>query len=240
MTRLLIVLGSGPGIGVGVASHFASSTFTHIALVARTASRLSTDVSSVQAAAEHAGKQVTVKAYPADLADTASLTTALESIKNDFGAPEVVIYNAARTGKSGLFEVDEERVLSDYKVTTLGLYTAAKILAPQLASLAKEEGRSPALIVTSGGLYKTPYHPFFSLAQSKASQHNLTMSLAQKLAPEGIHVCAIIVHGLVKPESEIFSPANIAKTYWKVYEEGVKGEREVWITDGKGWTPTNL
>jgi hypothetical protein len=109
---------------------------------------------------------------------------------------------------------------------------------PILSSLAAEAHRKPSLLVTSGGLYKSPWHPYFSLSLSKASQFSLVQSLAQAFSPKGVHVAAVVVHGLVKPESEIFSPQKIAQVFWKLYEQGPTGEREVWVTDGKGWTPT--
>jgi hypothetical protein len=125
-----------------------------------------------------------------------------------------------------------------HQTSTLGLYTVACILMPHLVSLAAETNHTPSLIVTSGGLYKNPWHPYFSLSLSKASQFSLTQSLSQAFSKQGVHVAAVVVHGLVNPESEIFNPKMIAKVFWQLYEQGVKGEREVWITDRKGWTPT--
>lgn len=115
--RLLIMLGSGPGIGVGVASHFASQSFDRIALLSRNAERLQQDVASVKAAAAQAGRNnVTVKAYAADVGDTKSLESALDSIVKELGKPEVIVYNAARLGGSELLELSEERVEGDWKV----------------------------------------------------------------------------------------------------------------------------
>lgn len=108
---------------------------------------------------------------------------------------------------------------------------------PHLLAQADATDRKPTLIVTSGGLYKSPYYRYFSLSQAKAAQHSLAITLAQKYGKQGVVVRAIVVHGLVKPEHPIFSPKEIAKTYWRVYEQGHDGDREVWITDGKGWTP---
>jgi hypothetical protein len=107
---------------------------------------------------------------------------------------------------------------------------------PELVSLSGQPGRKPALLVTSGGLYKDAFAPFFSLSLSKASQHSLTMSLSQVFAKQGVLVSAVVVHGLVKPESEIFSPKKIAGVFWDLHQQGAGGEKEVWITDGKGWT----
>jgi NAD(P)-dependent dehydrogenase (short-subunit alcohol dehydrogenase family) len=104
---------------------------------------------------------------------------------------------------------------------------------PHLSSLAGKAGRNPALLVTSGGLYKQPFHGYFSLSLSKAAQFSLTQSLAQVFSRQGVHVAAVVVHGLVKPESEHFSPRRIAGVFWDLYQQGPKGEREVWVTDGK-------
>lgn len=118
------------------------------------------------------------------------------------------------------------------KIATIGLYTVAKIVLPQLVSLAKSNSSSkPSLLVTSGGLFKSPFAPYFSLSLSKAAQHSLTMSLSQEYAKQGVHVAAMVVHGLVKPEGDKnFGPEIIADVYWKLYEQGADGEKEVWIS----------
>ncbi len=53
---VLVVIGSGPGIGVATASLFAQKRSGKIALLARNASRLQEDKSSVLDAARQAGK----------------------------------------------------------------------------------------------------------------------------------------------------------------------------------------
>lgn len=61
------------------------------------------------------------------------------------------------------------------------------------------------------------------------------MSLSQEYAKQGVHVAAMIVHGLVKPEGdENFGPDVIARTYWGLYEQGADGEKEVWIRPPEG------
>jgi hypothetical protein len=102
-----------------------------------------------------------------------------------------------------------------------------------MVSLATSSPSSkPSLLVTSGGLYKSPFAPYFSLSLSKAAQHNLTMSLAQEYSKQGVHVAAVVVHGLVKPEGDkYFGPRVIADVYWKLYEQGAeKGDLEIWIS----------
>jgi NAD(P)-dependent dehydrogenase (short-subunit alcohol dehydrogenase family) len=123
-------------------------------------------------------------------------------------------------------------VLTTYKISVLSLYTASNWALPRLASLATSNPASkPSLLVTSGGLYQNPFHPYFSLAVSKAAQHYLTLNLAQVYGPKGVHVAAVVVNGHVGPESELFSPARIATFYWKLYEQGAeKGEQSIWVS----------
>jgi NAD(P)-dependent dehydrogenase (short-subunit alcohol dehydrogenase family) len=98
--------------------------------------------------------------------------------------------------------------------------------------VAVDSSRKPALLVTSGGLYKEPFAPYFSLAVSKAAQHSLTISLNQAYGKQGVHVAAVVVHGLVKPDSEHFSPRKIAEIFWNLYEQGAEnGEKEVWVSE---------
>lgn len=57
------------------------------------------------------------------------------------------------------------------------------------------------------------------------------MSLAQEFSKQGVHIAAVVVHGLVKPEGDVnFGPQVIADVFWKLYEQGKEGEREVWVS----------
>ena len=113
------MLGSGPGIGVGVASHFASQNFDKIALLSRNAERLNQDAASVVEAAKQTkgtDSKVTVKTYSVDVSDPKSLEPVLLQVVADLGKPEVVVYNAARVGSGKFFEANEESVNHDFKV----------------------------------------------------------------------------------------------------------------------------
>jgi NAD(P)-dependent dehydrogenase (short-subunit alcohol dehydrogenase family) len=109
--RFILVLGSGPGIGVGVASCFAEKGFRKVALLSRNAARLKEDAASVTTASE-AG----VKTYAADLADSEGLKTVLSTIETEMGIPDVVVYNASHLTKSTLGEYGEDEVEVDLRV----------------------------------------------------------------------------------------------------------------------------
>jgi NAD(P)-dependent dehydrogenase (short-subunit alcohol dehydrogenase family) len=112
-SKLLIMLGSGPGIGVGVSSLFASRIFNKIALLSRNAERLKTDAERVQKAATPGTE---VRTYSVDLADTKAIETALAAVEKELGTPEVVVYNASHLTGSKLFTYTEEDIEIDLKV----------------------------------------------------------------------------------------------------------------------------
>jgi NAD(P)-dependent dehydrogenase (short-subunit alcohol dehydrogenase family) len=112
--KLLIMLGSGPGIGVGVSSLFASRTFNKIALLSRNAERLQVDAESVK---KVAAPNTEIKTYSVDLADTKAIEKALAEVEKDLGIPEVVVYNASHLTGSKLFKYGEDEVEVDLKVS---------------------------------------------------------------------------------------------------------------------------
>jgi NAD(P)-dependent dehydrogenase (short-subunit alcohol dehydrogenase family) len=130
-TRLLIVIGSGPGIGVGVASYFASKNFNRIALLARNRERLKEDAVSVLDTVQRSkgmNNGVTVKTYAVDASDVNRLGIVLMRVVADLGKPEVVVYNAARVGGGKFFDADEEAVDYDFRVRFIGSLVGKVVL----------------------------------------------------------------------------------------------------------------
>ena len=211
----MFIIGSGPMIGSHIARLFATHTFTHLALFSRSSSNLSRDASFVTSAAP----SVSVHSYTTDVTDHAALTAALEKAVSEVGAPEVVVYNAARI-KYGMFgQYSPSDILEDFKVPNLGLYTTASVLLPHLQALAKSrQDAHPALFVTSAALIHQPFAPVFSLSMAKAAQASLTKLLAEEYK-DMVHVALVTVGGQVTPEEKVNNPANIATKFWELYEQ---------------------
>lgn len=112
--KLIVVLGSGPGIGSQTAAYFASQGFNTVALLSRNAQRLSDDVASVK----KASSSVRVETYAVDLANTEALQSTLKKVESELGKPEVVLFNAARVAPSKIGEEAPENVVQDFKVST--------------------------------------------------------------------------------------------------------------------------
>lgn len=113
--KTLLVLGSGPGIGVNAANTFSVRGFTHVALVARNRERLEQDWDAVLTAVQERGYTCQVKKWVCDIANTEALKTTLEEIKS-FGSLECVFFNAARVQGKPPLEEELGQIEYDFKV----------------------------------------------------------------------------------------------------------------------------
>ena len=131
--KTLLLLGSGPGIGVSVASAFAVRGFTHIALVSRHESRLKEDRDRVLDAIQERGYSCQVKTWVCDIADLAALKGLLAEVET-FGSLECVLFNAARVAGKPPGEEAVEEIERDFRVSGF-LTTVWRSLGPdELAS----------------------------------------------------------------------------------------------------------
>jgi short-subunit dehydrogenase len=211
----LFVIGTGPMIGSQIPRLFATKSFNHIALFARSTATLSASKDIIAAVAP----SVTIKVYTADVIDSGNLTTALEKAVIELGPPEVVVYNAARINYGMFSDYKEEDLVIDFKVPNLGLYTTAKVLLPHLRSLAKEKsGAHPCLFITSSPIIHQPFAPVFSLSMAKAAQASLAKLLAEQ-DKNVVHVALITVGGPVTPDEPINNPVNVAAKFWEAWEQ---------------------
>lgn len=98
----LVVFGSGPGIGVHVASRFARGGFEKVILLSRDGARLRNDAFIVYSNAP----QVEVSTVSADLASQAEVQRALRRIADILGDTpiECIHYNAAKASRTNLLE----------------------------------------------------------------------------------------------------------------------------------------
>lgn len=210
--QTLVIIGSGPMIGVSTASLFAAHKFSNIALISRDATRLSEDRESVLAAAVAAGKTVNIQTWSVDIKNTPAFEKVLKDVKT-MGCISSVLFNAARVGPSELFKFPEEEIIEDFKTTTIALYTVARWAMPLLAL----ESDKPSFLVTSGLLHDYPIPILFSLSVAKAAQRTLVLTMQRVFMD--VHVALLYIGGAVSPEEEVRNPANIAEQLWKLYSQ---------------------
>jgi NAD(P)-dependent dehydrogenase (short-subunit alcohol dehydrogenase family) len=117
--KVLVVVAAGPLIGITTAAVFATKGFTHIALIARNASKLNT-------LTEVISKSTITKTYSADVAEPDNLMATLNQIKADFGVPEVVLYNGAVISGGTFGEQTEDEILNELKVCVFSIQTEVR------------------------------------------------------------------------------------------------------------------
>lgn len=143
--KLIVILGSGPGIGVGVASHFASQSFGRVALISRNAERLKEDAETVKA--DSGKKDLQVKVYAVDVGNVLALEKTLGQVAHDLGPPEVVVYNAARLRQSKFGDVPAKELTEDFQVCFIFPAHGRCDLGIR-APLTLTHSRSPSLVST--------------------------------------------------------------------------------------------
>ncbi|KAF2158831.1 hypothetical protein M409DRAFT_71455 [Zasmidium cellare ATCC 36951] len=215
--KTLLLLGSGPGIGISIASNFSVRGFTHIALVSRNTERLKQDQDTVLDAIQERGYSCQVKTWTCDLSDFEQLERVLGEVEG-WGSLEVVVFNAARVAGKGPLEEGLEELERDFRLTNLALYKVAQWAIPILQAV-KDEDRHPSFFVTSTTkLYKEPVPDLVSLSMVKSAQRALVLSLHAKFG-EDVHVALLSVGGVVDPKKKVLSPENIAERCWQLYRQ---------------------
>jgi len=214
-----VVAGAGPGNGAALARRFADAGYA-VALLARSRATLDALQEAI------AGS----RGYACDVGSPQSVADAFAAIRADFGDVDVLIYNAG----SGIF-ADVEQITPDqfeasWRVNAYGALLCAQQVIPAM----KAAGRGSIVFIGAtasrrGGPRTAAFAP------AKAAQRSLAESMARSLWPSGIHVCLIIVDGVVdlprtraamanKPDSFFVQPSAVAETAFQLTRQ----ERSAW------------
>jgi len=207
-TKTLLLVGSGPGIGLSVAKIYAKKGFGKIALISRTLGRLQEEQKAVAATASG----VEVKIWAVDVAQKASLITALKEVVSwANGKLDVVVYNAARVNQVAFFGLDDDQTISDLRIATLGLNTTMEYTHEALT------GSHPAFYVTTSRIAQDPWENLYTLSLIKASQLSLTLSF-KKAFPK-IHVAPVYVNGVVGDDKGLIKADDVGAAFWALWED---------------------
>lgn len=202
-----VVIGIGPGNGAALARRFAADGYA-VALLSRSTEESSALARSLAGA----------RAWSCDVADPAAVDRVFGEIESELGAPEVVLYNAG----SGVFGTLDDVSAADFenawRVNALGGFVVGK----RVATAMRRAGRGAIVFVGAtasrrGGARAAAFAP------AKMAQRGLAESMARHLWPAGIHVCLIVIDGVVdlprtrqrmagKPDEFFVKPDDVAAT----------------------------
>ena len=209
--KVCVVIGVGPGNGAALGRRFATEGYA-VALLARTNA-----TSGPLAAALH-----DARAYACDVTDRDAVTRAFDAIERELGPVHTLVYNAGSGVWGTIEEIDAAVLESAFRVNALGLLLTAKRAIPSMKRLG--EGNIVVIGATSSrrGVARTA-----AFAPAKAAQRSLAESMARHLWPQHIHVCLVIIDGVVdlprtramlqdKPDEFFVHPDDLANTAFQL------------------------
>jgi len=208
MKKTLIVVGAGKGLGNAIAREFARHQF-RVVLIARNIAHLS------QYKAEFEADGIETYTKVADASKPETLTAALHEIEQELGTPDCLVYNVGVTEPDGDKELTNSLLMQRYQIDCASAWHCANLIST------KDFGaKNGCIIFTGGGFAKTfnPVPGISVLSVDKAALNAMNIVLHKLLEPKGIFVGSVIVKGIINPETE-HNAANIAKHYWKMYED---------------------
>jgi NAD(P)-dependent dehydrogenase (short-subunit alcohol dehydrogenase family) len=177
--KVLIVSGTGPGLGRSIAVRGAEQG-ADVVLAARTESRLEEVAKEVTALGRRA---LTV---PTDISDAAAAERLVQATLDEFGRADALVHNAlAMPPIKLLSEVDLDAVLAAFNTNVLGALRLTRLFIPALAQTAGSVVMINSMVVRFSQLTMGPYKA------SKAGLLAIAQSLATELGPQGIRVNSV-------------------------------------------------
>jgi short-subunit dehydrogenase len=208
---LALVTGVGPGTGSAIVRRLSAGGYD-VAMLARKQERL--------AALER--EVANAKAFPCDVSDEAQIEATLAAVRQQMGAPSVLVHNAVGGAWGSFLEIDPKVLNANFQVNTMALLHLARRLAPAMV----EAGKG-AIVVTGNTSALRGRANFAGFAPTKAAQRILAEAMARDLGPKGVHVAYVLIDAVIDvpwarkrypetPDSFFIKPAAIADEVWHV------------------------
>ncbi|RAI64782.1 short-chain dehydrogenase [Pseudomonas fluorescens] len=203
--KTFLSIGSGPGIGFATAERFAREGY-RVVLSAR-------DLSKTLVLAERLkGLGYEAHARRVDAVNSADVAELVAQTESQFGAVDVVHYNAAIIRQASIAEQALDSFNTDLAVNIGGALATAQ------SSLNSMANRNSGSILLTGGFFGVNPNPdFLSLSLGKAGIRALTLGLFEPAKAQGVHVATVTVAAFVQPESE--EAAGIAEAFWQLHTQ---------------------
>jgi NAD(P)-dependent dehydrogenase (short-subunit alcohol dehydrogenase family) len=240
MARTAVIAGVGPGLGASVARRFAREGLD-VALLARTESFLD------GLAAELDGTAGSGFAVPTDLAETAEIDAAFETVRQELGGVDVLVNHASAAPWRGLADLSIEEF---DRAMAVGPRAAVRCSQHAVRDMlgsgdgggasASDDGPDDAgdaggtVIFTGATSALRGREGAVAFSAAKFACRGIAESMARELGPGGIHVAHVVVDGGIRPPDrevsdpdQYLDPDAIADTYWHLVEQ----DRSAWTLE---------
>ena len=177
--KIALVTGAGKGIGKAIAIALATEG-AHVGLIARTEKDLVSVAEEIKSAGVNAAYAT------ADVSNRIEVEKAVEKIKKELGAIDILINNAG-TGTFGKFlELEPEVWERQIKINVFGVYYTTRAVLPSMI-----ERSSGDIVNISSTAGKTGAAITSAYSASKFAVFGLTESLMQEVRKHNIRVTAL-------------------------------------------------
>lgn len=203
--KTFLSIGSGPGIGLATAERFAREGF-RIVLSARNAEK------TAALAAQLQDKGYQAETRTVDASDPAAVAALVSAVEQQYGAIDVLHYNAANLRQATLQSQPRESFVGDLAVNIGGALAAA-----QAASANMAQNKSGTILLTGGGFALYPSPDYLSLSIGKAGIRTLALGLFENLQKESVHIATVTVATFVNAGSK--EAEDIGERFWQLYAQ---------------------
>jgi NADP-dependent 3-hydroxy acid dehydrogenase YdfG len=214
MSDVVLVTGVGPGTGKAIVECFADKGYT-VAMLARSEQRLN-DIA-------HATPNT--HPFACDVTDADRLSAVIEEIRQQLGAPKIVVHNAVGAERGTYLDVDADKMRTAFEINTMALLSLAQQLVPDM-----QASGGGALIATGNTSAYRGKARFAGFAPTKAAQRILLESIAREAGPKGVHVAYVAIDAVIdlawtreafpnNPDDFFCQPADIANEVMRIAEQ---------------------
>jgi NAD(P)-dependent dehydrogenase (short-subunit alcohol dehydrogenase family) len=187
--KTALIVGTGPGLSASLARVFAKEGMK-VAVAARRVDNLETLT-----------KETGARAFACDATQRAQVTKLFSEVKEAFGDPDVVVYNASYRTRGPFIALDPADVEKSLAVTAF----AGFLVAQEAAKRMLPHGHG-AILFTGASASVKGYAQSAPFAMGKFALRGLAQSMARELSPHGIHIGHIVIDGGIRSESRPVPP----------------------------------
>ena len=205
-----VIVGAGSGLSRALAERCAADGM-QVALAARDADKLSDLAAAISG-----------RAYACDAASPKQVKTLFESIDEDFGSPDLVIFNASFRTRGPLVDLDPAEVENALLVTCY-----AGFLVGQQAAKRMLRVKRGTILFTGASASVKGYANSAPFAMGKFGLRGLAQSMARELHPQNIHVGHLVIDGGIRGPKHtgdrgadgLLEPEAIAESYLQLHRQ---------------------
>lgn len=210
----IVVTGASQGIGRAIAEAFATKDEAQVALVARTQSKLETVAEQCRA---RGGEALVV---PTDVSDEEDVAEMAETVRDEWGVPDVVVNNAGIFTYAPLDELTLEGFQEQIDVNLTGTFAVTQAFLPDM----RERGKGHLFYMGSvASIMAYPGNAGYCAA--KHGVRGLARVVREETKDEDIRVTTVLPgatwtstwDGIDLPEERFMPPKDIARAVVDAY-----------------------